>query len=134
MRTEVSSRCITPITVVMPRVFSRESKHFSGSGKRIEYRARSERIVVEAFSTGLRADGRIRVALDASPDSRHQEYTMQMTTVGLFAGLILGLALVLGNFGDMLIVALFGAIGVVVCKVIEGDLDLSQLTNRQRRS
>jgi hypothetical protein len=58
---------------------------------------------------------------------------MQLTTVGLFAGLLLGLALVLGNFGDMLIVALFGAIGVVVCMVIEGDLDLSQLSSRQQR-
>ncbi|MDQ1385749.1 MAG: hypothetical protein QOG65_3128 [Actinomycetota bacterium] len=58
---------------------------------------------------------------------------MRLTTVGLFAGLILGLALVLGNFGDMLIVALFGAIGVVVCMVVEGDLDLSQLSNRQQR-
>jgi hypothetical protein len=58
---------------------------------------------------------------------------MQLTTVGLFTGLLLGLALILGNFGDMLIVALLGAIGVVVCKVIEGDLDLSQLTSRSRR-
>jgi hypothetical protein len=58
---------------------------------------------------------------------------MQMTTVGLFAGLLLGLALVIGNFGDMLIVALFGAIGVVVVKAIEGDLDLGQLTSQRRR-
>jgi hypothetical protein len=58
---------------------------------------------------------------------------MQMTTVGLFAGLLLGLALIIGNFGDMLIVALFGAIGVVVVKVIEGDLDLGQLTSQHRR-
>ena len=57
---------------------------------------------------------------------------MQMTTLGLFTGLILGLALIVGNFGDMLIVALFGAIGVVVVKVIEGDLDLNELTNRRR--
>jgi hypothetical protein len=57
---------------------------------------------------------------------------MQMTALGLFTGLILGLALIVGNFGDMLIVALFGAIGVVVVKVIEGDLDLSELTNRRR--
>jgi hypothetical protein len=57
---------------------------------------------------------------------------MQKTTVGLFAGLILGLALIFGSFGDMLVVALFGAIGVIVVKVIEGDLDLSDLTNRQR--
>ncbi len=58
---------------------------------------------------------------------------MQLSFVGLFTGLILGLALIVGNFGDMLIVALFGAIGVIVVKVIEGDLDLSELTNRQRR-
>jgi hypothetical protein len=58
---------------------------------------------------------------------------MQMTTVGLFTGLLLGLALVIGNFGDMLIVALFGAIGVVVVKVIEGDLDLGQLNRTPRR-
>ena len=42
-------------------------------------------------------------------------------------GLILGLALVLTSFGDMLIVAIFGAIGFVVAKVIEGDLDLTSL-------
>jgi hypothetical protein len=59
---------------------------------------------------------------------------MPTTSVGLFAGLILGLALVLGNFGDMLIVALFGAIGVVVVKVLDGDLDLGQLSARQRRN
>ncbi len=57
---------------------------------------------------------------------------MSQTTVGLFVGLILGLALIFGSFGDMLVVALFGAIGVVVVKVIEGDLDLGELTNRQR--
>lgn len=57
---------------------------------------------------------------------------MQMTALGLFTGLILGLALIVGNFGDMLIVALFGAIGVVVVKVIEGDLDISELTDRRR--
>jgi hypothetical protein len=59
---------------------------------------------------------------------------MPTTSVGLFAGLILGLALVLGNFGDMLIVALFGAIGVVIVKVLDGDLDLGQLSARQRRN
>jgi len=54
------------------------------------------------------------------------------TTVGLFTGLLLGLALVIGDFGDMLIVALFGAIGFVVASVLAGDLDLNDLLSRGR--
>ena len=46
------------------------------------------------------------------------------TAMGIVIGLALGLAVAFGNFGDMLIVALFGAIGFVVAKVLEGDLDL----------
>ena len=51
---------------------------------------------------------------------------MTRTTVGLFVGLILGLALVVDGFGSMLIVGLFGAIGYVVMKVVEGELDLTR--------
>lgn len=51
---------------------------------------------------------------------------MRPTVTGLFVGLLLGLALVLEGFGDMLIVALFGAIGYVVMKVVEGELDLTR--------
>jgi uncharacterized membrane protein len=59
---------------------------------------------------------------------------MQPTVAGLFVGLILGLALVFGDFGEMLIVALFGAIGFVVMMVIQGDLDLDDfLARRQQR-
>jgi len=54
------------------------------------------------------------------------------TTVGLFTGLLLGLALVVGDFGDMLVVALFGAIGFVVARVLAGDLDLNDLLSRGR--
>ncbi len=49
------------------------------------------------------------------------------TAMGIVIGLALGLAVAFGNFGDMLIVALFGAIGFVVAKVLEGDLDLGPL-------
>lgn len=49
---------------------------------------------------------------------------MSTTTTSLFVALLLGLVLVLTDFGQMLIVALFGIIGVVVGKVIEGDIDL----------
>jgi len=52
-------------------------------------------------------------------------------TIGLFTGLILGLALIMGSFGDMLIVAFFGIVGVVVVKVLDGDIDLGDLGNRR---
>jgi hypothetical protein len=50
---------------------------------------------------------------------------MQTTTVGLFVGLILGLALALDGFGAMLIVAFVGLAGHLVAKIIAGELDLS---------
>lgn len=50
---------------------------------------------------------------------------MTPTIVGLFTGLLLGLSLALGGLGDMLIVAFVGVIGVVVGKVVDGQLDLS---------
>jgi hypothetical protein len=56
------------------------------------------------------------------------------TTIGIVVGLALGLALAFGNFGDMLIVALFAAIGFVVAKVLEGELDLSPYLPRRRDS
>ncbi len=51
---------------------------------------------------------------------------MQPPVVGLFTGLILGLALVLEGFGEMLIVAFVGALGYLVMKVVQGELDLTQ--------
>ncbi len=58
----------------------------------------------------------------------------RITAMGIVIGLALGLALVFGNFGDMLIVALFAAIGFVVAKVLEGDLDLGPYLSRRRDS
>jgi hypothetical protein len=57
---------------------------------------------------------------------------MTSTTVGVVIGLALGLALAFGSFGQMLIVALFAAIGFIVAKVLEGDLDLSPYLPRRR--
>ena len=56
------------------------------------------------------------------------------TAMGIVIGLALGLAVAFGNFGEMLIVALFGAIGFVVAKVLEGDLDLGAYLPRRRDS
>jgi hypothetical protein len=56
------------------------------------------------------------------------------TAIAIVIGLALGLAVAFGNFGDMLIVALFAVIGFVVAKVIEGDLDLGPYLSRRRDS
>ncbi len=59
---------------------------------------------------------------------------MQPTVVGLFVGLILGLALVLEGFGEMLIVAFCGGLGLLAMKVVEGEIDLIEyLGGRNRR-
>jgi hypothetical protein len=57
---------------------------------------------------------------------------MNGTALATVTGLILGLALVFGNFGDMLIVALLGAIGYVIAKVLNGELDVQGWLSRSR--
>lgn len=57
---------------------------------------------------------------------------MNRTALATVTGLILGLALVFGNFGDMLIVALLGAIGYVIAKVLNGELDVPRWLPRSR--
>lgn len=59
---------------------------------------------------------------------------MSTTALGTIVGLVLGLTLAFGNFGQMLIVALFGLIGFVVAKIAAGQLDLSPyLTGRGKK-
>ncbi len=58
---------------------------------------------------------------------------MTRTTLGVVTGLVLGLVLAFGSFGQMLIVALFAVIGFVVAKVLEGDLDLGSYLSRLRQ-
>jgi hypothetical protein len=57
---------------------------------------------------------------------------MNRTALATVTGLILGLALVFGNFGDMLIVALFGAIGYVAARILNGDMDVQGWLSRNR--
>lgn len=57
---------------------------------------------------------------------------MARSTIGLFVGMALAFALVFGGFGDMLIVALFGAAGYAVPKVLTGELDAGPLLTRLR--
>jgi hypothetical protein len=57
---------------------------------------------------------------------------MNRTALATITGLILGLALVFGNFGDMLIVALLGAIGFVIAKILDGEMDVAGWLSRGR--
>jgi hypothetical protein len=57
---------------------------------------------------------------------------MTRTALGIIVGLALGLAIAFGSFGQMLIVALFGIIGFVVAKALDGELDLSPYLPRRR--
>jgi hypothetical protein len=57
---------------------------------------------------------------------------MFRTAFGTAIGLALGFALAFGSFGEMLIVALFGALGFGVAKVFSGDLDLSPYLSGRR--
>ena len=57
---------------------------------------------------------------------------MNRTALATLTGLVLGLALVFGSFGDMLIVGLFGLIGYLIAKVLDGDLDVQGWLSRGR--
>lgn len=57
---------------------------------------------------------------------------MNRTALATVTGLILGLALVFGNFGDMLIVALLGAIGYGAARILNGDMDVQEWLSRSR--
>jgi hypothetical protein len=57
---------------------------------------------------------------------------MNRTALATITGLILGLALVFGNFGDMLIVGLIGLIGYIIAMVLDGDLDVQGWLSRSR--
>jgi hypothetical protein len=58
---------------------------------------------------------------------------MNRTALATITGLILGVTVVFGSFGDMLVVALFGAIGYVTAKVLNGEIDAQGWLSRSRR-
>ena len=59
---------------------------------------------------------------------------MQPAIVGLISGLILGLAWAFGGFEGLVITAALGIIGLVVGKVVAGDVDVSQYLGGSDRS
>ncbi|MEU9443409.1 hypothetical protein AB0D42_21375 [Streptomyces sp. NPDC048304] len=63
---------------------------------------------------------------------------MSMAVTGMIAGMALGFAGYFGGFGAFLLVAALGAVGFVVGRFAEGDLELGDLfrtrdTRRDRR-
>ncbi|QGN32102.1 hypothetical protein [Microlunatus sp. Gsoil 973] len=55
---------------------------------------------------------------------------MSRTTIALFVGLVLGVTAAFGGFGPFLIVAVFGAVGLIVGLVLDGRIDLPRLLGR----
>ena len=51
---------------------------------------------------------------------------MPPTTVGLFTGLLLGLAWVVGGFDAFVGTAVLGLVGFIIGKVVAGQIDLTQ--------
>lgn len=58
---------------------------------------------------------------------------MSMAVVGLLAGMALGFAGYFGGFGAFLLVAALGAIGFVVGRFLDGDLDPGDLLRPRDR-
>jgi TM2 domain-containing membrane protein YozV len=54
------------------------------------------------------------------------------TVVGLVVGLILGLAGAFGGIGAFLIVLVLGAVGFLIGRYLDGQLDIDGLTGRNR--
>lgn len=53
---------------------------------------------------------------------------MSSAQIGLIAGMALGLAAIVGGFAGFLLVAALGAIGLVLGRVVDGELDLGSVT------
>ncbi|MER7718419.1 hypothetical protein ABTX99_15965 [Streptomyces flaveolus] len=52
---------------------------------------------------------------------------MSIAVIGMIAGMALGFAGYFGGFGAFLLVAALGAVGFVVGRFLEGDMDLGDL-------
>lgn len=55
------------------------------------------------------------------------------TTVGLFAGLLAALVVVVGGFAGLMAALFFGGSGLLIGRMLDGRLDLSSLVARPGR-
>lgn len=58
---------------------------------------------------------------------------MQTKLAGLVTGLAIGLAIALGGFTEACVVALFGLVGWLVAKVLDGEVDIQQYLDGRRQ-
>jgi uncharacterized membrane protein len=59
---------------------------------------------------------------------------MSLSTLGVFAGLLLAIAAAAGGWGYFLLALVLAAVGFIIGKVLDGELDLSPyLSNRNSR-
>ncbi|MFD3875656.1 hypothetical protein [Streptomyces sp. NPDC058623] len=58
---------------------------------------------------------------------------MSTATVGLLAGMALGFAAYFGGFWAFLLVAALGAVGLVVGRILQGDVDMSDFVRPRGR-
>ncbi|MEU1853130.1 hypothetical protein ABZ499_28655 [Streptomyces sp. NPDC019990] len=58
---------------------------------------------------------------------------MSMAVAGMIAGMALAFAGYFGGFGAFLLVAALGAVGFVVGRFLEGDMDLGDFFHRGER-
>ncbi len=57
---------------------------------------------------------------------------MTTSTIGLLAGLLLGIAAATGGFGGFLIALVLGVVGYLIGGHYDGELDLSKVFGRKR--
>ena len=57
---------------------------------------------------------------------------MTTSTIGLLAGLLLGIAAATGGFGGFLIALVLGVVGYLVGGHYDGELDLNRMLGRKR--
>jgi hypothetical protein len=58
---------------------------------------------------------------------------MTRATVGLPAGMVLGLAACFGGFWGFLLVSALGAVGFVLGRILDGDLGMSDFVRTRQR-
>nr|WSX53898.1 hypothetical protein OG409_36250 [Streptomyces sp. NBC_00974] len=58
---------------------------------------------------------------------------MSAATVGLLAGMALGFAAFFGGFWAFLLVAFLGLLGLIIGRVLQGDLEVSDFTRSRDR-